>query len=205
MTLRFRLSWFFLFFFFSSRRRHTRCSRDWSSDVCSSDLVTRPLTLAGPGLVSSRSARVSGASWARTVATAPERGGATTSSSYTPATASSARTTNRAVPTWDPPIGTIESRASSRNGAPLGSYRMALAVCCPESASVTVATRVAPAGATRRKYRRTWPGPTGRRSSNNGLSGRLRSEEHTSELQSRLHLVCRLLLEKKKNQNTHRA
>src|SRR5216684_7363804 len=28
-----------LFFFFSSRRRHTRCSRDWSSDVCSSDLA----------------------------------------------------------------------------------------------------------------------------------------------------------------------
>src|SRR2546429_4620844 len=28
-----------------------------------------------------------------------------------------------------------------------------------------------------------------------------RSEEHTSELQSRLHLVCRLLLEKKKNHN----
>src|SRR2546429_8911499 len=26
-----------LLFFFSSRRRHTRCSRDWSSDVCSSD------------------------------------------------------------------------------------------------------------------------------------------------------------------------
>src|SRR2546422_7865475 len=29
---------FCYFFFFSSRRRHTRCSRDWSSDVCSSDL-----------------------------------------------------------------------------------------------------------------------------------------------------------------------
>src|SRR5690606_40227735 len=27
-------------FFFSSRRRHTRFSRDWSSDVCSSDLST---------------------------------------------------------------------------------------------------------------------------------------------------------------------
>src|SRR5256884_4618304 len=27
-----------ILFFFSSRRRHTRCSRDWSSDVCSSDL-----------------------------------------------------------------------------------------------------------------------------------------------------------------------
>src|SRR5699024_4323256 len=34
-------------FFFSSRRRHTRSKRDWSSDVCSSDLSTsRPLLLA---------------------------------------------------------------------------------------------------------------------------------------------------------------
>src|SRR5690554_5497969 len=37
------ISWLFcifvFFFFFSSRRRHTRCGRDWSSDVCSSDLV----------------------------------------------------------------------------------------------------------------------------------------------------------------------
>src|SRR3989449_11553218 len=32
----------FFFFFFSSRRRHTRCSRDWSSDVCSSDLGVPP-------------------------------------------------------------------------------------------------------------------------------------------------------------------
>src|SRR2546422_7204634 len=31
-----------------------------------------------------------------------------------------------------------------------------------------------------------------------------RSEEHTSELQSRLHLVCRLLLEKKKKRNRYR-
>src|SRR5258705_11309378 len=29
------------FFFFSSRRRHTRCLSDWSSDVCSSDLLAR--------------------------------------------------------------------------------------------------------------------------------------------------------------------
>src|SRR2546422_2637254 len=34
------------------------------------------------------------------------------------------------------------------------------------------------------------------------LRGTRRSEEHTSELQSRLHLVCRLLLEKKKNEMT---
>src|SRR6266511_4736690 len=45
------------FFFFSSRRRHTRFSRDWSSDVCSSDLpagteASQPATQAqgtGPG------------------------------------------------------------------------------------------------------------------------------------------------------------
>src|SRR2546429_6366868 len=37
-----------------------------------------------------------------------------------------------------------------------------------------------------------------------GACSRSRSEEHTSELQSRLHLVCRLLLEKKKkDNNTH--
>src|SRR3989449_10292660 len=35
----------FFFFFFSSRRRHTRCSRDWSSDVCSSDLKIRGMLI----------------------------------------------------------------------------------------------------------------------------------------------------------------
>src|SRR6185503_15627498 len=46
-----------IFFFFSSRRRHTRCSRDWSSDVCSSDLdlftvdVNAPATCDDPGYV----------------------------------------------------------------------------------------------------------------------------------------------------------
>src|SRR5690606_39288986 len=32
-----------VYFFFSSRRRHTRFSRDWSSDVCSSDLPLKHL------------------------------------------------------------------------------------------------------------------------------------------------------------------
>src|SRR2546422_5134726 len=35
-------------FFFSSRRRHTRCSRDWSSDMCSSDLTDAGGFLALP-------------------------------------------------------------------------------------------------------------------------------------------------------------
>src|SRR2546421_9237209 len=46
------------FFFFSSRRRHTRSDRDWSSDVCSSDLELidkgfekSPRTLIGDGPV----------------------------------------------------------------------------------------------------------------------------------------------------------
>src|SRR5258705_6981647 len=42
----------FFFFFFSSRRRHTRCLSDWSSDVCSSDLMLiasmRSIALASP-------------------------------------------------------------------------------------------------------------------------------------------------------------
>src|SRR5262245_65221856 len=35
-------------FFFSSRRRHTRCLSDWSSDVCSSDLIV--ITGASDGI-----------------------------------------------------------------------------------------------------------------------------------------------------------
>src|SRR2546429_3936089 len=46
--------------------------------------------------------------------------------------------------------------------------------------------------------------PSGRRTG--AFLGPLsRSEEHTSELQSRLHIVCRLLLEKKKNKQRHTA
>src|SRR2546429_3732137 len=44
---------------------------------------------------------------------------------------------------------------------------------------------------------RIWPTPAG--GSSTAISSR--SEEHTSELQSRLHLVCRLLLEKKKTEH----
>src|SRR5436305_11210208 len=35
-----------MFFFFSSRRRHTRCGRDWSSDVCSSNLLVKKVRRA---------------------------------------------------------------------------------------------------------------------------------------------------------------
>src|SRR5689334_23425570 len=52
-------------------------------------------------------------------------------------------------------------------------------------------------------------GPVRRRTAGRGGGGaglvvdvHVRSEEHTSELQSQFHLVCRLLLEKKKNENS---
>src|SRR2546422_1376426 len=106
---------FFVFFFFSSRRRHTRCSRDWSSDVCSSDLVSN-VTEAG----------------------------------FRPDAGFPARLTDL-----------LHTRF----------------VRLREGPSVFVI-------------------PT--------ELVEERSEEHTSELQSRLHLVCRLLLEKKKNPNQHR-
>src|SRR2546422_7872358 len=43
------ITFFIFFFFFSSRRRHTRCSRDWSSDVCSSDLLEKISINVGVG------------------------------------------------------------------------------------------------------------------------------------------------------------
>src|SRR2546429_4488604 len=100
-------------FFFSSRRRHTRCSRDWSSDVCSSDLA---------------------AGVPRRLAHAIDR--------------------------------CLEKDPLSRpqKGEELAE-QLGLAL----------------------EQRRELP-----------VGLRVRSEEHTSELQSRLHLACRLLLEKKK-------
>src|SRR5256886_13433065 len=42
----------FVFFFFSSRRRHTRFDCDWSSDVCSSDLMMQAVVQHGSGWTS---------------------------------------------------------------------------------------------------------------------------------------------------------
>src|SRR5256884_6485653 len=107
----------FSFFFFSSRRRHTRCSRDWSSDVCSSDLL--PIT------ASARRWRIF-------------------PNCECGFTASSTAIWKCSKISWKP-------LWTARNFVDSPSPR-----CFPT-----------------------------------------RSEEHTSELQSRLHLVCRLLLEKK--------
>src|SRR2546429_3515387 len=54
----------------------------------------------------------------------------------------------------------------------------------------------------RRASRRAPPG-AGSSGARNQYATSLRSEEHTSEIQSRLHIVCRLLLEKKKKKKAH--
>src|SRR5690606_39660102 len=107
---------FYLVFFFSSRRRHTRFSRDWSSDVCSSDLEQ----------------------------------------------------------STDGPHASAPAGGSGGSGlqAVLGGARRTAA------------------------RRRRGPGPVDHLLEL--LAHLERSEEHTSELQSRENLVCRLLLEKKR-------
>src|SRR3989442_7842531 len=105
-----------MFFFFSSRRRHTRCGRDWSSDVCSSDLG---------------------------------------------------------------------DRISSTNA--------------PDMAAGETYGETARSPLTQPELRPRWPQILLDRGE---VFFALRSEEHTSELQSRPHLVCRLLLEKKKQYNS---
>src|SRR5256884_1549039 len=118
-------------FFFSSRRRHTRCRRDWSSDVCSSDLgivISFIVVLLNMHTMVMERTRE---------------------------------------------IGILKALGFSRFAVVrmlltetfiLALFGTGLGI------ALTFLTQFI-----------------------------LRSEEHTSELQSRLHLVCRLLLEKKKN------
>src|SRR2546429_3113501 len=108
-----------IWFFFSSRRRHTRCSRDWSSDVCSSDLLFASFSRCALDL---REVHAKG----------------------------------------------VPRRAREQ-------FKRCRTQTCP------IAGRF--------RFWARW-------------QNRDRSEEHTSELQSRLHLVCRLLLEKKKHMNS---
>src|SRR6266850_393988 len=89
---------FSIFFFFSSRRRHTRLQGDWSSDVCSSDLMiiggSQKAVMMPPGLAY---CSVSDRAWKRMETTKNPRfyfdlrkerkNGAKGESSYTPSTA----------------------------------------------------------------------------------------------------------------------
>src|SRR5206468_4492239 len=179
-------------FFFSSRRRHTRSDRDWSSDVCSSDLVRRALpatlVLAGDG---------------------PERDLAE-------------QEVDRLKLRGDVRfLGKVDQVAELLRGGdlfllPSASESFGLSALEAMACGVpVVATRqgglpevvvdgetgyLAAVGAvdemTERALAVLQDGAT---------HERMRSEEHTSELQSRSDLVCRLLLEKKKKTSNQRC
>src|SRR5689334_24064156 len=71
----------------------------------------------------------------------------------------------------------------------------------PRAAKRPAATlRAATARVRVARYARAREGPRASAQPASSLSGERRSEEHTSELQSQFHLVCRLLLEKKKKE-----
>src|SRR5256885_7889877 len=155
-------------FFFTSRRRHTRLQGDWSSDVCSSDLI-----LAGR-----KRSRFTVALGAGT-ATGDTEGAVTTTAPVPPlerAALEALLRRFRGPQTQTPPMYSAVKRA----GQPL--YKLA-------RAGVTVAR----AARAIELFELTLLvlGPA--------TLELERSEEHTSELQSPCNLVCRLLLEKKKN------
>src|SRR2546427_7254343 len=133
----------FFFFFFSSRRRHTRFDCDWSSDVCSSDLVVTE-DLDGEGALRLTVPDPSLRDFVYGV-----------------------RATRRTVPTF------LVSEAASEQER-------------------------------RHVYEPITFFEDGRLGHDIQYlrSEEVRSEEHTSELQSQSNLVCRLLLEKKKKKQT---
>src|SRR2546429_4609253 len=149
-----------VFFFFSSRRRHTRCSRDWSSDVCSSDLK-RPAAMA-------------------------------VQSGYVDNSETGWRSPSFAYPSFE------EFRAQNHAFASIFGFT-------PLShATVNIDGQAGLGGGelvTGDYFSGLGVSPILGRTINDedAKASSPRSEEHTSELQSRLHLVCRLLLEKKKS------
>src|SRR2546429_4656733 len=216
---------------FSSRRRHTRCSRDWSSDVCSSDLarVSDPRhirnLLTRTGIAASPSRRSSDL----TVTPLKYRPGKTHILRYDPldpggdsvfAKRYIIEGQERAFRREDPArcfrvarnaADWLEERGDcGRALRPLAYFAEDAVVVYPQAAGTPLSDyarrrvdEVAPwferAGAVLRNLHQMpveLLGPL-------GPPHDFRSEEHTSELQSRLHLVCRLLLEKKHHSICH--
>src|SRR3712207_9171833 len=145
-------------FFFSSRRRHTRYWRDWSSDVCSSDLAARTITVRRGDLEQRFE-------WDHLVLTP----GSITRQFEIPG-----------VPEHARDLKTLVEAVYLRDHL---LEQLDLADAQPDTAAGRAARApmltVVAVGA--------------------GYTGTefVRSEEHTSELQSRQYIVCRLLLEKK--------
>src|SRR3712207_1648800 len=194
--------------FFSSRRRHTRYWRDWSSDVCSSDL-SGLLADATPGSSPSSATSAPTAAALSGVARVWPSGVTTTTCAVAPPAApNSSLIRSRAVVDSWPGMAKLSDVSPASVAAP-----------APPPTSSTSQTRTtaarcrcenAPSLDNRRAMgdqASTWSGPDGvapapwwpsaSKQVATMCRRHARSEEHTSELQSRQYLVCRLLLEKK--------
>src|SRR5947207_5916128 len=159
---------FFLFFFFSSRRRHTRSLCDWSSDVCSSDLEDRG--------VADQRARDGDA----LALPARERGAALTDHGIVAVFQLAdefvrVRGARRGLDLLRGGPGFSVRDVLADRGAEQDRLLQHQADVAPQRGPAVLADVAAV-----------------------DQDRALRSEEHTSELQSHSDLVCRLLLEKKK-------
>src|SRR5690554_7209715 len=188
-------------FFFSSRRRHTRCGRDWSSDVCSSDLhlaggeapfadmMNQHATRLGlhntnfqnatglPGDNHYSSARDMALLSRYIINDYPEHYAIYAEKYFT---YNDIRQPNRNRLLWrDPTVDGLKTGWTTEAG-----YGLVASAKRDDMRLVSVVMGTSSEEARAQETQK------------------LRSEEHTSELQSRPHLVCRLLLEKKKNLKT---
>src|SRR5256884_6215818 len=183
--------------FFTSRRRHTRCSRDWSSDVCSSDLLrqgVRPIAspsplCRNPTRPQSHADRLCGLSRSEWLE------GSVSLDSITPRKPvhHSGGTAPAECPCGRCPVCAASGTASGGAKACRALALLLLDFLEMEGQprqEIPTMLVLRHLGGVATVVGRAVSCQTG-----------IRSEEHTSELQSRLHLVCRLLLEKKKRNN----
>src|SRR2546422_730468 len=175
------------YFFFSSRRRHTRCSRDWSSDVCSSDLVVKLINGLLTDAVKRGASDIHIEPFEHEMRVRYRVDGALHEVMKPPIKMRAALTSRikimaqlniaeRRVPQ--------DGRIKLKFGAKVIDYRVST---LPVLFGEKIVLRILDKGNLTLDLSKFGFEPKAER-----------SEEHTSELQSRLHLVCRLLLEKKK-------
>src|SRR5699024_3527340 len=190
-------------FVFSSRRRHTRSKRDWSSDVCSSDLTVALKDYAGDGKeVTVYAVDYSGNRSKEVKLDNPyyEEPAQTQAASSAAPQSSSGET--QAAPSQTPAPSPSSNNASgnseSSQAAETPSASQEETGASSESSDTEDETESAvPEGAfTPEGTGTVLDSATGQEDDKQFYT---RSEEHTSELQSRFDLVCRLLLEKKRS------
>src|SRR3989449_4075490 len=223
----------YFFFFFSSRRRHTRCSRDWSSDVCSSDLTAAGTPVERAANTNAH-VQLNNRWWVHGGATAGQVG--TTFCDRNCSRGGPAVRNDPYLSAWSEVDGDARpalvpymwfnyfrgdgGRSERFNGNTQITFRVASQFKTSVTLSATHNVNdIQPHGTDSTGTHYTFAHLnqktvllTGRVDYtlstvltlqlyaqpfvSKGTYSNLRSEEHTSELQSRLHLVCRLLLEK---------